>query len=535
MASSQTRTFAYAGIVTLGGLVFGLDLGVIAGTFSYLKELFDLSDLQIGTVGAAPGFGAIFALLFAGPLCDRFGRKRTLQLIALLYLLSALGSAFALSYWFLVSARFLGGLAFCSLAIASMYIGEIAPANIRGRMVAINQFNIVIGLTAAYFINYFIQQASLAGPESALAGWTTALNLKETAWRWMLGAEIPIALLWLAMVSLIPESPRWLMLAGREDAARASMMRLMPESEIPQEVAAIQESIAKTGSGGSLVMQFRRLFSKQARRAVLVGVVIVTVQPITGINAINTYAPMIFAQTGVADPLKQTIWLGVVSLVANVFAFLLVDRLGRRPVVVFGLLWCAISLGICAWGFHQARYSLSSETTAAAAQEISKELGEARSQAAEQLATVTDVVYPNDVAFMQGMREALGEELANKNKDYLVGKAAAIDGRLVIFGILSFMAAFQFSIGPVMWVVLSEIFPTELRGIAIPGAQLITAVVNYFVQLLFPWQLANMGARDIFLFYGVCVTVGLIILWMILPETKNKSIEQIEEELSQPA
>lgn len=522
MPTPQTRIFTYASIVTLGGLVFGLDLGVIAGTFSYIRELYELNDLQIGTVGAAPGFGAIFALLFAGPLCDKLGRKRTLQLIALLYLLSAIGSALAFSYWSLVSARFLGGLAFCSLAIASMYIGEIAPANLRGRLVAINQFNIVIGLTAAYFINYFIQNA-------AGAQWAISLNLEETAWRWMLGAEIPIALLWLTLVSLIPESPRWLMMVGREGDARASMDRLMAEEEIPAELASIQASMAKSHGAQTLGQQIRELFSPHARKAVLIGFVIVVVQPITGINAINTYAPMIFAQTGAADPLWQTVWLGVVSLFANVAAFLLVDRLGRRPVVIFGLLWCVISLGVCALGFHQARYSFNKDSIAAA----SEALGEDNATSAAKLQSIQDVVYENDIVFMAGMRETLGGELADKNKDLLIGKAASIDARMILLGVLSFMAAFQFSIGPVMWVVLSEIFPTQLRGIAIPGAQLVTAVVNYFVQQFFPWQLANMGARDIFLFYGVCVSVGLIVLWFILPETKNKSIEQIEAELSQ--
>ena len=176
MRSTRSNAFIYSAIVTLGGLVFGLDLGVIAGTFEHIKQLFKLDDIQIGTVGAAPGFGAIFALLFAGSICNKIGRKKTLQLIAFLYLLSAVGSALAPDYWTLVSARFLGGLAFCSLALASMYIGEIAPANIRGRMVAINQFNIVVGLTAAYFINYFIQ----AGADSG-AGWAASFNLQENS------------------------------------------------------------------------------------------------------------------------------------------------------------------------------------------------------------------------------------------------------------------------------------------------------------------------------------------------------------------
>ncbi|MEM8947064.1 MAG: MFS transporter, partial [Planctomycetota bacterium] len=231
---ADRRALAYAAIVTLGGLVFGLDLGVIAGTFSYVKEQFSLSDLQVGTVGAAPGFGAIFALFFAGVLCDRIGRKRTIQLIALLYLVSAISSALAPTYWWLVAARFVGGLAFCSLALASMYIGEISPSHLRGRLVAINQFNIVVGLTLAYFINYGIQQ--LAQSDASIA---SSVNLHETAWRWMLGMEVPVALVWLLLLSLIPKSPRWLMMVGRDSEATEAMAQLMSREDIPGEIAAI--------------------------------------------------------------------------------------------------------------------------------------------------------------------------------------------------------------------------------------------------------------------------------------------------------
>lgn len=519
MKPTQRNAFIYSAIVTIGGLVFGLDLGVIAGTFEYLKALFKLDDLQIGLVGAAPGFGAIFALLFAGPICNKIGRKRSIQGIALLYLLSAIGSAFAPNYMFLVSARFLGGLAFCSLALASMYIGEIAPADIRGRMVSVNQFNIVVGLTAAYFINYLIQM----GAEST-AEWAVSLNLKETAWRWMLGSEIPLALIWLLLVSFIPESPRWLMSVGREDEARAAMKKVLPEDEIDAEIDLIKASMAKSHGVKSSMEQVRELFSEHARKATILGIVIAAVQPITGINAINTYAPMIFAQAGAADPMWQTVLLGVVSLVAIVFAFLLVDRLGRRPVVIIGLVWCAVSLGLCAWAFNQARYSLSEEAIAT----VMEELGEVTDDVPGKLKEVQGVEFANDILFMDGMRKALGDDLANEKKSMLIGKAADVNSGLVLFAVLSFMAAFQFSIGPVMWVVLSEIFPTQLRGIAIPGAQLVTAIVNYFVQQFFPWQLANMGARDIFLFYCVCVTVGLVALYVLLPETKGKSIEEIE-------
>lgn len=509
----------YAGIVTIGGFVFGLDIGVIAGTLDYISTQFELSDIQLGTVGAAPGFGAIFALFATGSICNTLGRKRTIQIIALLYLVSAITSSIAPSYTTLVAARFLGGLAFCSLSLASMYIGEIAPASIRGKLVSINQINIVLGVTAAYFINYFIQQITSAEPS-----WAASLNFQQHAWRYMLGSEVLPALVWLILVSRIPESPRWLVAAGRIDEAREAMRLVMPTALIDEQLNAIRASMAKSQNAGNLLSQLRELLRPHARKAALVGVVIAAVQPITGINAILTYAPLVFEQTGVDDPLMTTIWIGVVSVAATLTAILLVDRLGRRPVVIFGLLWCVVSLALCAWGFHQANYQL----TAEAMPLVQYELGEEHAALFDKLDQELDVVHANDIAFMQAMRKVLGQSLADEKKSFLIGKAAQLNAKLILFAILSFIAAFNTSIGPVMWVVFSEIFPTALRGVAIPAAHLVTTIVNYFVQQFFPWQLTNMGARDIFLFYCGCVSIGLAALFFLLPETKNKSIEEIE-------
>ncbi len=523
MRTSQSNAFYYAAIVTLGGFVFGLDLGVIAGGLSQISEQFGLSDIQLGAIGAAPGFGAIFALFFAGPISNRLGRKATIQLIALLYLVSAVTSALAPDYRMLWSARFLGGLAFCSLALASMYIGEIAPSDKRGRLVAMNQINIALGLLAAFFINFLIQQIADSGSELAVS-----LNLQTTAWRWMLGSEIIPALVWLLLLFGVPKSPRWLMSVGREDEARTAMSKVLPGESVEPEMQSIRQSMSQREAGATSFSQLFQLFGRHARKATILGIVIAAVQPITGINAILTYAPIVFEQAGSADPLWNTIWIGVVGLLANFLAFALVDRLGRRPIVVFGLFWCVLSLSACGWAFHQARYSLDEAAVAA----VQLELGEEHASAVANLTNEIDVEYANDIEFMKGMKAALGEELANSQKNFLIGKAAQLNTNLVLAAILSFIAAFNVSIGPIMWVVFSEIFPTTLRGIAIPAAQLVTATVNYFVQQFFPWQLANMGARDIFLFYGICVTVGLVLLFFLLPETKNKSIEQIESELN---
>lgn len=519
MTSFKSNAFFYAAIVTIGGLVFGLDIGVIAGALGYIREQFNLTDIQLGTVGAAPGFGAIFGLLLTGSICDRIGRKRSIQIIALMYFVSALASALAPGYGLLLAARFLGGLAFCSLSLASMYIGEIAPADMRGKLVSMNQINIVVGVTAAYFINYLIQQMADSG-----ADWTVALNLQQTAWRYMLGSEVIPALIWVILVMWIPESPRWLMSVGHVDEARTSMKKLIPESEIEAEIASIQHSVDRHQGSTTKLGQLLELLGPHARMTAIIGVVIAAVQPITGINAILIYAPIVFEQTGIDDPLMTTIWIGVVSVLATIVAILVVDRLGRRPVVIFGLLWCALSLGMCAWGFQQARYELTGNSVAL----VQERLGEENVGAFERLGQEVGVEYADDISFMKAMRSALGDELADQHKNFLIGKGASLNAGLILFAILSFIAAYNVSIGPVMWVVFSEIFPTNLRGIAIPGAHLVTTIVSYLVQQFFPWQLANMGAKDIFLFYCACVSVGMVILFFILPETRNKSIEEIE-------
>ena len=202
----QRNAFTFATIVAFGGFVFGLDAALISGTVNYIVAEFGLNDWQLGTAVSAPGLGVLVALPIAGYAANAMGRKNTLIVIAALYLISALGSAFATSYEMLVAARFLGGLAFSSITLAAMYIGEIAPPKWRGKLVSMTQINIVVGLSAAYFINYLIQKWT--GSDAA---WVTDWGIKTNTWRWMLGSEILFALLWFLMLFFIPKSPSWLL------------------------------------------------------------------------------------------------------------------------------------------------------------------------------------------------------------------------------------------------------------------------------------------------------------------------------------
>ncbi|MEM6483597.1 MAG: MFS transporter [Pseudomonadota bacterium] len=510
------NAFAYAFIVALGGFVFGLDAALISGTVRFITVEFGLNDLQIGAVVSAPGFGVIFALLITGFIADRIGRKKTLLLIATLYLLSAIASVLAPNFSALVAARFLGGLAFTSLSLASMYIGEIAPAQSRGKLVAMTQINIVIGLSAAYFLNNAILQAT-----GSSAAWVATLGIADYTWRWMLGTEILPALLWLLLLIQIPESPRWLVQNQQSQEAERVLESLGFGSEIGESLAEIEAS-ART-SERSFREQLVGLFDHRMRTAFWIGLVIAVVQPITGINSILFYAPTVFEQTGIGTDaaFAQAVAIGLISVVFTVLALVLIDRLGRRPLTLIGLTWAGASLLVCAVAFNSATYSLS--------EPVFEHLPDSIDTNA--LADLVGREYQSDVAFKDAVRERIGDTALRAGESKLLQNAAKLNSTLILVAIMSFVAAYNFSIGPIMWILLSEIFPINVRSVAIPSFALITSIVNYLVNQFFPWQLNNMGAAEIFSFYAGCVAVGLVVLYRILPETKNKSIEAIELEL----
>jgi len=515
MDPKNLKAFQYAFIVSLGGFIFGLDAAIISGTVGFITSEFGLSDLQIGAVVSAPGFGVLFALLGAGYLSDHFGRKKTLQLIAALYLISAIFSSIAPNFISLVGARFIGGLAFTSLSLASMYIGEIAPPHMRGKLVAMNQINIVIGLSMAYFLNYLILQASTSG-----ADWVTTLGIDQYTWRWMLAAEILPAFLWLGLLFLIPESPRWLLLRGRKEEAESILSRIQTEEQIATQMDSVAGSIKENKHSISTFEQIQQLFDPRMRTAFIIGLVIALVQPITGINAIMFYAPTVFEQVGIGTDaaFMQAVYVGLSSIIFTVLALMLVDKIGRRPLTLWGLLWAVLSLAICSFGFGEANYKLSRESIS--------ELQEIRE--VERLSPIIDIEFANDVEFKNALKGVLGESEAKEYESLLIQVGGHMNSGLILLGILSFIAAFHFSIGPIMWVLLSEIFPTRVRGIAIPFFALITSIISYLIQQFFPWQLSIMGASEIFLFYAGLSGLGLLLLLKYLPETKNKSIEEIE-------
>lgn len=531
MESYTRNAFIYATIVAMGGFVFGLDAALISGGVDLIKAEFSLTAEQLGTAVASPALGVLIALPFAGFVCDRFGRKTAIVIIAILYLISAVASALAPNYWTLVSARFLGGVGWSSITLASMYIGEIAPPRFRGKLVSMTQINIVLGLFGAYFLTYLIH--FLAGQD---IGWVQSLGVTPAnSWRWMLGAEVPFCLLWMGLLAIIPESPSWLIYRERPDDAKLRLQKIMPPEEIDAHIAEVRESLRKSSDDRSIWAQLAEIFSKPMRLTFIIAITIAIAQQSSGINAVLFYAQTIFKQLGIGADAAfiQAIWVGLTSVIFTVLGLLLVDKLGRRPLIIWGMIWIIASLGLCAYAFHHARYSLSDEAIAkisAAEQEAA--VGEsASSMIGGKLAALAGVEYTSDIQFRRALEAQIGKDETSNQFNRLLEAAIKIDGWLVLIGILSFIAAFHFSVGPVMWVLFSEIFPVSVRGIAIPFFAIITSLTSWLVQQFFPIQLENIGMTWTFLFYAGTVFIGLLILFFTLKETKNLSIEEIQEAL----
>ena len=519
MSSYQRNTFKYAIIVAMGCFVFGLDAALISGAVKFITEEFSLSDWQLGTAVSAPGLGVLIALPFAGYASNLLGRRTTLQIIAMLYILSAIGSSLAPNFTMFVAARFLGGLAFTSISLASMYIGEIAPLQSRGKLVAMTQINIVVGLSAAYFINYLILQLSYSDAE-----WVERIGLGANTWRWMLGSEIIPALLWWGLLFLIPKSPYWLLYKGETKLAEEALQKLLPANQIQAKVEDIKKSLAESTEDRSITTQLKEIFSKPMRVIFVIATTIAIAQQSTGINAILFYAPTVIEQIGLGTDAAflQAIWIGLISVLFTSLSLLFIDRIGRRPMILGGMVWIILSLALCSYGFYQAKYTLSDKAIA--------ELTMLPN--ADRLGAIANQSFASDTEFKLALKTQLGEADARDFSSVLLQKAAKMNAPLILAGILSFIAAFQFSVGPIMWVLFSELFPISIRGTAIPFFALITSVTSYLVQQFFPWQLTNMGSSSIFLFYAATVAIGLVILYFFLPETKNLSIEEIEARLA---
>jgi sugar porter (SP) family MFS transporter len=322
-------------IAALGGLLFGFDTAVISGTTDALRAVYDLTGFGLGFTVASALIGTIVGSLVVGRPADVYGRRRVLFGIAVLYFVSAVGSALAWSWPSFLAFRFLGGLGVGGASVVSpMYIAEISPAPLRGRLVAVTQFNIVLGILLAFFSNYVVAQ----------------LDLGAIQWRWMFGVEAFPAAAFFLLLFLTPSSPRWLVARGRVDEARSVLGRLGTDTGgVDEEIRAIQASLDLEHHSLE-----ERFFQKAYRAPILLAIAIAAFNQLSGINALMYYAPHIFRMAGAGEDsaLLQSVVVGVTNLVFTIAAMTVIDRFGRRTLMLVGSIGYILSLGATAWAFY---------------------------------------------------------------------------------------------------------------------------------------------------------------------------------------
>ena len=426
-------------VAAIGGLLFGFDTAVIAGAMRYLKDQFHLNSLQEGWAVSSALVGCIFGAMIAGPVSDRLGRKRFLLISASLFLISAVGSAIPRTIDWFVVFRFIGGIGIGSASMLSpLYIAEVSPARIRGSLVSLNQMAIVTGILLAYFANW------------ALAG------IGPSNWRWMFASGALPSVIFIGLLLRVPESPRWLVKQNRIAEASDILTKINGPRQAGIEIQEIQQTIGM--ESGSL----SQLFHPGLRKALVIGVSLAVLQQITGINAVLYYAPRIFEHAGFgrSSAILQSAIVGMVNLLVTLAALFLVDRVGRKRLLLLASSGMGLSLLLLGLAFYLNLF----------------------------------------------------------------------DGPWVLIFILLYIAFFALAMGPVVWVVLSEIFPTRIRGRAMSLATVCLWAANFVVSLTFPILADRFNESFTFWIYALMCGVTFVFVRRLLPETKGKSLEQIERD-----
>ena len=510
MKHNKKYMISVALIVAIGGFLLGFDATVISGTVPFIKKYFDLTgvggDLKLGWAVSCLGWGALGGNAVAGLLSDRFGRKKVLIITAILFAGSALLSATATNFSLFVFSRILAGVAVGgAILIAPVYIAEISPSKSRGSLVSFNQLMIVIGISASFFSNYFL------------------LDLGHNNWRWMLGVEAVPAVLYFFLLFAVPESPRWLFGKGKKDQAKEVLRKSCGADLAEEELRNIRQSFAEKASGVSL----GGLLGRRMRFIMFIALAIAFFQQITGINAIFYYLPTIFVQAGggVNAAFKQAVLVGLVNLGMTFVAIRWVDRLGRKPLLVIGAAGMAASLLTCAWAFHDSNYQITERSYALL------EAGKVPHDLISELKTSEKKIFATDKAFAADLASRFGAERIKPCQESVVSAGLNIRASLVLYAIIGFVASFAISLGPVMWVLLSEIFPNQYRGAAISLVGFWNSVISATVTMVFPWELSTFGSAGTFLGYGLMAVTALVFVLIWIPETKGKTLEELEATL----
>jgi MFS family permease len=498
---NKTYTITISLIVAMGGFLLGFDSAVISGAVNGIRVYFEMSDWELGFSVGCVIFGAMAGNITAGPLSDKFGRKKLLIITALLFTVSALWSAFATNYISFVIARIIGGVGIGgAILIAPIYIAEIAPPKLRGSLVSLNQLNIVLGISVAYFSNYFLK------------------DIEGESWRWMLGVEAIPAIIYFMGLFLVPRSPRWLIQKlNKVTLAKNILVKIGGEEFANKTIGEIKRGIDKKEEKGT----YADFFSKRMKTIIIIAFGLAFFQQITGINAIFYYAPTIFEQAGGSTDASflQAIVVGLTNLIFTFVAIYLIDKLGRKPLLIIGTSAMAIALTMATIAFNNASYNFN-ETTI---NKISD------SEIKVTLTQLKGTSYQSQKELFTKVKTLLNQEQFTQFKQNEVKNFISINATLVLVAILLYVAAFAISLGPVMWTMLSEIFPGNVKGIAISIVGFFNSLVSYTVTQFFPWELTNLGPTVTFAIYAVLAILSVIFVYKFVIETKGKTLEEVEE------
>ncbi|KQN26677.1 MFS transporter [Sphingomonas sp. Leaf33] len=453
---------AIVAVATIGGLLFGYDSGAVNGTQPGLKATFGLTEAGLGFTVGSLLIGCFVGAFLAGRLADVMGRRKVMMLAALLFLVGALVQGVAHEQWLFVLARFGGGMAVGAASVLSpAYIAEVAPANIRGRMTTVQQIMIITGLTAAFVVNYFLARAAGTSTAPFWAG--------IDAWRWMYLMQALPAAVFLVALTMIPESPRYLVAKGRTDDARAVLVRLFGPAEADAKLTDIRASFSQDHR--PRLSDLKNPATGRVRPILWAGLLLAVFQQLVGINVIFYYGATLWQLAGFSEDqsLQINIVSGLVSIAACFITIALVDRIGRKPLLLIG------SAGMAA--------------------------------------TLIALVY----AFASGTVDATGKLSLSSD----LGTSALVAANLyVIF--------FNVSWGPIMWVMLGEMFPNQIRGSALAVCGFAQWFSNYLVAQSFPLMAAGLGLAVSYSLYAAAAVVSFFLVQRFIHETKGKELEAME-------
>ncbi|MCF0255584.1 sugar porter family MFS transporter [Bacteroides heparinolyticus] len=445
-------------VAALGGFLFGYDTAVISGTITMVSLLFHLDVVEQGWYVGCALIGSIVGVAFAGVLGDYFGRKKTMLFSSILFSVSAVGCALCLSFEQLVVYRIIGGVGIGIVSIISpLYISEIAVAEYRGRLVSLYQLAVTVGFLGAYLCNF--QLMNWADEQVvAEAGWFDKIFILEV-WRGMLGIEAVPAVFFLLIIFFVPESPRWLILKGEEQKAQKILARIYDSAMR----AMVQLNETKTAIASDTKSEWNVLLKPGIRKAVLIGVSIAILGQFMGVNAVLYYGPSIFENAGISggDSLFCQVLVGGVNMLTTVLALFIIDRVGRKRLVYYGVSGMIVSLLLI--GFY-----------------------------------------------------------------FCYGEALQISTYFLLVFFLFYVFCCAISICAVIWVLLSEMYPTKVRGLAMSIAGFSLWIGTYLIGQLTPWMLQNLTPSGTFFLFAFMCVPYILIIWKLVPETTGKSLEEIE-------